>query len=89
MASRTRRETMATKAMFLLFASPYEQDIPQNVAASMWRNFLDGVTSTHSHMAATLPYLLRRAEREKMPYVLEAAPGAGYSLTRKITHEEE
>jgi hypothetical protein len=89
MASRTRRDTMTTKAMFLLVTSPYEQEIPQGIAGEMWRAFLAGETSSHSHMAATLPYLLRRAEREKVPYVLEAAPGVGYALTRQKTRSDQ
>lgn len=45
----------------------------------LWDAFLDG-GGRHSSAAATLPYIIRRCEREHVPYILRAMPGVGYHL---------
>ena len=45
----------------------------------LWRSFLQG-GGRHSGLAATMPYIIRRCERERVPYILRAVPGVGYHL---------
>lgn len=44
---------------------------------SAWRDATES-GSNHSANAHILPHLMARAEREKTPYTLQAAPGLGY-----------
>lgn len=56
-----------------------EATLSKTARERCWQQFLRGGT-THSGRATTLPYLMRRAERAGVPYVLTAHPGVGYHL---------
>lgn len=61
--------------------SPFEEPLSRTEQARIWARFLDGGT-THSAHASTLPYIMRRCEREKVSYLLQAMPGVGYHIKR-------
>lgn len=63
----------------LLSFSPHEIAMTKAAQRRAWDAFKARGTS-HSASASTLPYLLRRCEQEKVPYVLKAMPGQGYWL---------
>lgn len=65
------------RAIIFCMTSPYEESISATEAARIWAEFLDRGTQ-HSSMAATLPYIIRRCEREGIAYRIEAYPGDGY-----------
>ncbi len=73
---------MNEKFITLNVTSPFEVELPRSIGTKLWKDFLSGAESRHSLQACTLPYLMRRAEREKMPYVLTSYPGEGYTLQR-------
>ena len=64
----------------LCVTSPFERELSATQFRQLWRSLLDGGTS-HSRRAETLAPLIRRCEREKIAYTLQAAPGMGYFLT--------
>jgi hypothetical protein len=70
------------KPFVVSLTSAYEMEVSKGIGARMWADFMDGRVSSHSAMASTLPYLQRRAEREKVPYVIKAVPGEAYSIER-------
>lgn len=57
--------------------SPNEFAQSKAAQERLWQEFLRGGTN-HSGLACTLPYIIRRCEREKQPYILKAVPSAGY-----------
>lgn len=61
--------------------SPHEMALSKAAQRRIWQAFNEGGTS-HSALAATLPYIIRRCEKEKVSYLLEAAPGQGYYIKR-------
>lgn len=65
----------------LCVTSPWEEPLSKTEQVRVWAKFLANGT-THSARAGTLPYIIRRCEREKIPYILEALPGMGYHLSR-------
>lgn len=67
------------KPIMLCVTSPYETPINKSEGARLWASFNNGGTS-HSPSASTLPYLIRRCEREGVPYSLIAFPGYGYGI---------
>jgi len=67
------------RTIILNATSPYEIDLDRNRKAHTWRAFLEH-GSNHSARASTLPYLIRRCEREGVGYVLTAMPGQGYHM---------
>lgn len=56
--------------------------IKTSTAKRLWGAFLRGEESAHSGAAVTLPYLIMRAEHERIPYQLRAYPSIGYNLKR-------
>lgn len=67
------------RAIVLVVGSPFEFPMSATQAADTWRRFLAGGIQ-HSGQAATLPYVIRRCEREGVPYRLTAYPGQGYFI---------
>jgi hypothetical protein len=67
----------------LTFLSPYEMALTKAAQRRIWEQFLERGTS-HSGNAATLPYILRRCEQERIAYTLEAMPGVGYYVKRGV-----
>lgn len=67
------------KAIMLCVTSPFEVSQSRASGSRIWRTFLAGGTN-HSSKAATLPYLIRRCEREGVSFRLEAHPGLGYRM---------
>jgi len=67
------------RTIILNATSPYEIDLDRNRKAHTWRAFLEH-GSNHSARASTLPYIIRRCEREGVGYVLTAMPGQGYHI---------
>ena len=67
------------RTIILNATSPYEQELDRNRRAYVWRAFLEH-GSNHSARATTLPYIIRRCEREGVGYVLTAMPGQGYHI---------
>lgn len=65
----------------LIVMSTFEDELPLSKAQQRrtWEAFMEGGT-THSGRAQTLPYVMRRCEREKIPYKLTAVPGQGYHI---------
>ncbi len=62
----------------LKFAEP----VPETPAiAEMIERVVAGGTSRHSAAAKTLPLVINALEQRRIPYVLEAVPGAGYQIT--------
>jgi hypothetical protein len=59
--------------------SPFELELDRATGSRVWKSFLQG-GSTHSARASTLPYIIRRCERERVGYVLTAMPGQGYHI---------
>ena len=49
----------------------------------LWKQFL-AAGSQHSGRASLLPYIIRRCEQEKIAYTLEAMPGVGYYIKRRV-----
>lgn len=71
--------------MTLCVNSPHEVALTKAAERRIWEAFIDGGT-THSGRASTLPYIMRRCEREGVPYRLTAMPGMGYFIE---PHKEE
>ena len=67
------------RAIMLNATSPMEMFINKTLGAALWKAFKAGGTS-HSKSAATLPYIIRRCEKEGVAYVLHARPGEGYYI---------
>lgn len=65
--------------IILCVTSPFEMELPLTTGARVWKSFLNGGTN-HSAQAATLPYIIRRCEREQRPYKITAYPGKGYFI---------
>lgn len=65
----------------LCVTSPFEKPLSATEQSRAWAMFLSGGTS-HSAHASTLPYIMRRCEQERVPYVLQATPGMGYHIKR-------
>lgn len=65
------------KTITLNATSPFELSVNKAEGARLWRDFM-ARGSQHSGRASLLPYLIRRCEREKIPYTLVAVPGMGY-----------
>lgn len=63
----------------LTIISTHEIALSKAAQRRVWKSFLDGGTN-HSANASTLPYIIRRCEAERIPYVLTAVPGTGYFL---------
>jgi hypothetical protein len=63
----------------LTVISPNEIALTKAAKRRIWDAFKDGGTS-HSPQAATLPYIIRRCEKERVPYELYARPGEGYFI---------
>jgi hypothetical protein len=76
----------ANRQIVLSATSPYEMEIDRATGSRLWVAFLSS-GSTHSLRAGTLPYIMRRCEREGVPYILKAVPGKGYNI--KPLHEVE
>ena len=70
---------MSNHPRMLCVTGPMEIQLSQKKASDIWQAFLNGGTS-HSSNAATLPYIMRRCEREQIPYTLQAVPGNGYYI---------
>jgi hypothetical protein len=64
----------------LCVMSPDEMALTKAAKHRIWDQFLNGGGTTHSPQAATLPYVIRRCEREKVPYEMYARPGEGYFI---------
>lgn len=65
----------------LCVTSPFEKPIPRNRQESLWRGFMER-GSSHSNQATLLPFLIRKCEQEKIPYMLKAYPRRGYYIER-------
>lgn len=65
----------------LTIISTHEIAMSKAAQRRTWEAFLDGGTN-HSANASTLPYIIRRCELERIPYVLTAAPGMGYFIRK-------
>ena len=74
--------------MTLSITSTHERKLSRAAGARVWESFLRS-GSGHSPAAAMLPYLIRRCEQEKVPYVLEAVPGMGYFIRPCVAREEK
>lgn len=61
--------------------SPHELGLTKAAQRRIWDSFLSHGTN-HSAQASTLCYIIRRCERDQIPYVLEAWPGQGYYIAR-------
>lgn len=68
--------------MTLCVTSPNEMEMNAKMLSMVWRNFLKGGVTSHSAQAASLPHIVRRCEREKIPYRITAHPGQGYTIER-------
>jgi len=79
-----RQEAIVTERdyMSLCVTSPSEFPMSGAAFAAMWEKFLREGT-THSARAASLPLVIRRCEREGIPYVLFAVPGKGYFIRQQ------
>jgi hypothetical protein len=55
----------------LVVGSPFEVEVSRLVGALIWKEFLTGKPSFHSGQAVTLPYLMRRAQRNRVPFRVE------------------
>lgn len=73
---------MTARHVTLCVSSPFELEVSRPIGAMLWKSFMAGTTSHHSAKASTLPYMIRRAEREGVPYLVEAHPGLGYTMRR-------
>lgn len=65
--------------MSLTVISPHELALSKAAQKRTWDAFKAGGTS-HSANAATLPFIIRRCELERVPYLLMARPGEGYYI---------
>jgi hypothetical protein len=68
----------------LTIISTHEETLSKSAKERLWEEFMRSGT-THSGTASTLPYLIRRCEREKVCYRLTAVPGEAYFLERTET----
>lgn len=70
---------MAQRQPTLIVFSDAELDagLSKTARERIWASFMDGGTA-HSACATTLPYIIRRCEREGVPFTLNAHPGIGY-----------
>lgn len=71
------------KPAMLCVTSPVEVELSNSAKKITWDNFLKN-GSTHSANASTLPFIIRRCEQLNIAYILEAEPGIGYFIRRKI-----
>ena len=53
--------------------------ISNKLQEMFWANFLEKGTN-HSGQGMTLPHIINRCERERVPYRLTAYPGQGYRI---------
>lgn len=67
----------------LLTVSPFEIDLSAKHMRELWDRFMHGEEIRHSPRAQTLAWLIRKAERERIGYRLDASPGEGYSIQRR------
>ena len=72
-----------SRPIILCATSPYEIALSKAAQFHAWKGLRESGSSSHSARASTLPYLIRRCEREGIPYTLKAAPGVGYCLSIK------
>jgi hypothetical protein len=72
---------MTNRPIILCATSPHELPVDKKTGARLWKEFLR-VGSNHSSHASFLPYIIRRCERECVPYRLTAYPGNGYFIER-------
>lgn len=72
----------------LIVGSPFETELTKKAKELIWKAFVAGGTR-HSAQATTLPYIMRRCEREGIAYVLHANPGQGYYIQAQPIYEEK
>jgi hypothetical protein len=70
---------MGKRPITLNASSPFEEELSAPQKREMWAAFLQGGT-THSARAATLPFIIRKCERDGVGYTLRAEPGTGYRI---------
>lgn len=51
-------------------------------AQMTWDSFVRNGHTNHSRAATLLPVIMNRCEKEGIPYILKAFPGAGYYIER-------
>ena len=71
----------------LVVSSPHEIALTKAAQKRTWDAFVKHGT-THSGNASTLPYIMRRCEREGIAYTLEAMPGTGYFIRRGVRGDQ-
>lgn len=69
------------RAIVLNATSPYEMPLSKTQQSETWKAFLRSGTVC-SAQACTLPYIIRRCEREGINYTLYGRPGKGYYIKR-------
>lgn len=67
----------------LAVISTHEIALSKAAQRRTWDAFMNGGTN-HSANASTLPYIIRRCEIQKLPYVLTAVPGKGYFIAPAV-----